>query len=45
MEPLQRSDVIQLTQDLDNPVLSLNEGALNLRFDGKSYHYAYLEFD
>ncbi|KAA1078154.1 hypothetical protein PGT21_029502 [Puccinia graminis f. sp. tritici] len=33
MEPLQRSDVIQLTQDFDNPVLSSNEGALNLRFD------------
>ncbi|PLW15597.1 hypothetical protein PCANC_03913 [Puccinia coronata f. sp. avenae] len=33
MEPLQRSDVIQLTQDFDNPVLSSNEGALNLRFE------------
>jgi hypothetical protein len=35
MEPLQRSDVIQLTQDFDNPVLSSNEGALNLRFEGQ----------
>lgn len=33
MEPLQRSDVIQLMQDFDNPVLSSNEGALNLRFE------------
>ncbi|KAH9465924.1 hypothetical protein Pst134EA_013780 [Puccinia striiformis f. sp. tritici] len=33
MEPLQRTDVIQLTQDFDNPVLSSNEAALNLRFD------------
>ncbi|KAI7961551.1 hypothetical protein MJO28_002040 [Puccinia striiformis f. sp. tritici] len=34
MEPLQRTDVIQLTQDVDNPVPSSNEAALNLRFDG-----------
>ncbi|OAV95618.1 hypothetical protein PTTG_06266 [Puccinia triticina 1-1 BBBD Race 1] len=33
MEPLQRSDVIHLTQDFENPVLSSNEGALNLRFE------------
>lgn len=33
MEPLQRNEVVQLTQDLDNPVLSSNEGALSLQFE------------
>ncbi|MBW0493050.1 hypothetical protein O181_032765 [Austropuccinia psidii MF-1] len=32
-EPIQRYDVIQLTQELDNPVLSSNEGTLSMQFE------------
>lgn len=32
-EPISRAEVIQLAQDLDNPILSVNEATLMLHFD------------